>query len=114
MAGSALERAANTTIHANIALPSPEHRTIHSQAARFARVTVAQMQLLKPALCRSALENGNLYLLLHKEIDKARETYQKQFMTIPSMADYLHQELVSSVFGGDATKLGADYPGELS
>jgi hypothetical protein len=71
------------------------------------------MQLAKPAICRTAREKGDLYVLLNKEIDKARETYQKQFMTIPSMADYFHRELVSSILGGDATKLGADYPGEL-
>jgi hypothetical protein len=50
---------------------------------------------------------------LGKEIDKARDTYRKQFMTIPSMTDYFHRELVGSILGGDASKLGADYPGEL-
>jgi hypothetical protein len=52
-------------------------------------------------------------VILGKEIDKARETYRKQFMTIPSMADYFHEELVGFILEGDATKLGADYPGEL-
>jgi hypothetical protein len=115
MAASALERSANKGAHSQIAVTLPsEQRTLHSQAARYARVTVAEMQLLKPAACRTAREKGDLYMLLGKEIDKARETYQTQFMTIPSMADYFHRELVSSILGGDATKLGADYPGELS
>jgi len=115
MAASALERSANRGTHSQIAVALPlEQRTLHSQAARYARVAVAEMQLLKPAACRTAREKGGLYMLLGKEIDKARETYQKQFMTIPSMADYFHRELVSSILGGDATKLGADYPGELS
>jgi hypothetical protein len=115
MASSVLERNANKGQHSQIAAAPPlEQRALHSQAARYARVAVAEMQLLKPAACRAAREKGGLYMLLGKEIDKARETYQKQFMTIPSMADYFHKELVSSILGGDATKLGADYPGELS
>ena len=130
MAASALENSGNRsgnkptaiTIAAAPSKPQlpgwagfPEiQRGLHSQAARYARVAVAEMQLAKPAVCRTAREKGDLYVLLSKEIDKARETYQKQFMTIPSMADYFHRELVSSILGGDATKLGADYPGELS
>jgi len=141
MAASALERHANSGMHAQIAAapvssltvtpkpekPSPEprklapwanmaaeHRALHSQAARFARVTVAEMQLQKPAACRAALERGDLYVVLAREIDKARETYRQRFMILPSMADYFHRELVGSLLGGDSTKLGADYPGELS
>jgi hypothetical protein len=91
----------------------PQQRALHLQAARFARVAVAEMQLAKPAACRAALEKGGLYVVLSKEIDKAREIYSRQFMTIPSMADYFHKELVDSILEGDATKLGADYPGEL-
>jgi hypothetical protein len=142
MAASALERRANTGIQANIGIMSTpaattresdklepltaverrlpiwadmpaEQRTLHSQASRFARVAVAEMQLLKPAACRTARVKGDLYVLLGKEIDKTRETFRKQFMTIPSMTDYFHEELVGSLLGGDATKLGADYPGEL-
>jgi hypothetical protein len=133
MAASALERQANTGLHAQIAVagaPPPkatpsekrlpawadmpaEQRTLHSRASRFARVSVAEIQLAKPAACRTARDKGNLYVLLGKEIDKARETYRMQFMTIPSMVDYFHRELVAFVLAGDATKLGADYPGEL-
>jgi len=134
MAASALERRANSGLHAQIAVtaapqpkPDPserrlpawadmpaEHAAAHSRAARFARVSVAEMQLAKTAACRTGREKGNLYVLLGKEIDKARETYRKQFMTMPSMVDYFHRELVASVLAGDATKLGADYPGELA
>jgi hypothetical protein len=127
MASSALERSenrsANAAINISVAPPKPtlpawadmppDQRALHSQAARFARSVVAEIQLAKPAACRTAREKGDLYVLLNKEIDKARKTYQKQFMTIPSMADYLHRELVTSLLGGDAKKLGADYPGEL-
>ena len=142
MAACALERQTNSGLHARIAMaPAPvavvapvedgvaaeterrlpvwanlpaEQRALHSQAARFARVTVAEMQLLKPAACRTASEKGDLYVVLGKEIDKARETYRQRFMILPSMADYFHRELVGVILQGDSTKLGADYPGELA
>ena len=85
-------------------------RQLHIRARRFARVTVAEMQLSKPEACRAGREQGDLYLFLESEIDKAREIYSKQFRTISSMADYLHLELVRTAAGGDELKLGADYP----
>jgi hypothetical protein len=91
-----------------------DQRALHSQAARFARVTASEMQLLKPAACRIANERGDLYVVLGKEIDKAREIYRRRFMILPSMTDYFHRELVSSILLGDSKKLGADYPGELA
>ncbi len=139
MAGSALERPTNAGINAQIApaaitqsvtqpvtqprapqrrLPSytdlpADQRALHLEAVRFARVTVAEMQLSKPAACHAAREQGDLYVVLAKEIDKARETFRQRFMISPSMTDYLHKELVESILQGDSTKLGADYPGEL-
>jgi hypothetical protein len=91
-----------------------DQRALHSEASRFARVTVAEMELLKPAACRAARDQGDLYVVLGKEIDKARETFRQQFMILPSMTDYFHKELVSTILQGDSTKLGADYPGELA
>jgi hypothetical protein len=88
-------------------------RQLHMRAQRFARVTVAEMQLAKPEACRAGRDQGDFYLFLNKEIDKAREIYRRQFMTISSMVDYLHLELVQTSLEGDKRKLGADYPGEL-
>jgi hypothetical protein len=88
-------------------------RELHRKAQRYARVTVAQMELNRPEACRGGREQGNFYVFLRSEIDKARETYQKQFMTIPTMVDYLHLQLVETAAAGDEGKLGADYPGAL-
>jgi hypothetical protein len=88
-------------------------RQLHLRAQRFARVTVAQMQLSKPEACQAGREQGNLYLFLKLEIDKAREIYNRQFRTISSMVDYLHLELLRIPAEGDERKLGADYPGQL-
>lgn len=129
LASCALERQNNTPQHAQIA-PAPgaaapkvslpawagieeSQRPLHIRARRFARVTVAEMQLAKPEACRAGREQSDLYLFLKNEIEKAREIYMRQFGTISSMADYLHLELVRTAAGGDETKLGADYPGQL-
>jgi hypothetical protein len=139
MASAVLERRVNQTLHTQIAapfgappLPAPPDdqgpavealpawadlnemdRRLHGRAQRFARVAVAEMQLARPEACRSGREQSNLYLFLQAEIDKARESYARQFMTISSMVDYLHLELLQVAADGDEKKLGADYPGHL-
>lgn len=143
VAATVLERQSNQSIHSQIALSpaapvpvsahaavEPAHpvqarglpawadlnekdRILHSRAQRFSRVAVADMQLRKPEACRSGRKQNNMYMFLQTEIEKARETYSKQFMTIPSMVDYLDLELVNVAAEGDERKLGADYPGHL-
>ncbi len=90
-----------------------DQRILHIRAQRFSRVTVAEIQLARPEACRAGREQNDLYLFLKTEIEKARETYRKQFLTIPSMVDYLHLELVRTAAEGDEQKLGVDYPGQL-
>jgi hypothetical protein len=86
---------------------------LHIRAQRFSRVTVAEMQILRPEACRAGREKGNLYLFLKNEIEAARNAFRTQFMVIPSMMDYLHMELVRVAVEGDEKRLGADYPGQL-
>jgi len=90
-----------------------QERLLHIRAQRFSRVTVAEMQLARPDACQAGREQGDLYVFLAKEIDRSREIYRRQFMTIPSMVDYLHLELVQSTAEGDESRLGADYPGQM-
>ncbi len=130
IAGSVLERKSNAALHSQIAVaPNPpkaeesippawtdlsyEQRQLHLRAQRFARVNVAQIQLDRPEACKAGREQGDLYLFLKREIDKARENYCKQFMDVPTMVDYLHLELIHTAAEGDENKLGADYPGQL-
>jgi|SRR5271165_5497146 len=103
---------------ANPSLPSwsdleEAQRNLHIRAQRFARTKVAEMQLYKPELCQKGTDRQDLYLYLKQEIDSAREGFRTQFMTIPTMVDYLHLELVSSLLRGDEFLLGADYPGQM-
>ncbi len=88
-------------------------RSLHIRAQRFARTKVAEMQLYKPELCKKGNDSQDVYLYLKHEIDSAREGFRSQFMTIPTMVDYLHLELVSSLVHGDEFLLGADYPGQM-
>jgi hypothetical protein len=134
LASIVLERQSNSLLHTQIAIQpvaaghtrvpnsaalpswadlSQDQCLLHVRAQRFARVKVAEMQLSRPDACHAGRQQGDLYLLLRQDIDKARDTYRKQFMTIPSMVDYLHLELVRTAAEGDEEKLGADYPGQL-
>lgn len=88
-------------------------RSLHIRAQRFARTKVAEMQLYKPELCQKGNDRQDIYLYLKQEIDSAREGFRTQFMTIPTMVDYLHLELVSNLVHGDEFLLGADYPGQM-
>jgi hypothetical protein len=103
---------------AKLSLPSwsdldEAQRSLHIRAQRFARTKVAEMQLYKPELCQKGNDRQDVYLYLKQEIDSAREGFRTQFMTIPTMVDYLHLELVSSLVHGDEFLLGADYPGQM-
>jgi hypothetical protein len=89
------------------------HRNLHIRAQRFARIKVAEIQLYKSELCQKGTERQDLYLYLTQEIDSARESFRTQFMTISTMVDYLHLELVGSLAHGDEFLLGADYPGQM-
>jgi hypothetical protein len=133
IASAVLERRSNAALHSQISthreiaaqeapknrvLPTwadlrEDQRGLHIRAQRFSRVAVAEMQLSRPEACRAGREQANLYVFLKQEIDKARESYRKQFVTIPSMVDYFHLELVQGAADGDELKLGADYPGQL-
>lgn len=137
VASLSLERKGNESLHTQltpvIAMPAPaagqtsgaprklaawahlneEQRSLHRRAQRFARVKVAEMELVRPEACRAGRREGNFYLFLKREIDVARDLYRNQFLTAPGMADYLHLEIVGNALGGDEQKLGADYPGRL-
>ncbi len=129
MASLVLERSSNASASVQISSPLPpaapsrklpywanldeEQRRLHLRAQRFARVRVAEMQLLNPDACRAGRKQNNVYLFLKKEIDAARESYRNQFLSRPGMEDYLHLELVQIAADGEENKLGVDYPGHL-
>jgi hypothetical protein len=93
---------------------SPEDQQIHFRAQRVARVQVAEMRLHHGDAVQAGRTRGNLYEVLHKPIETARETFrQTYFSTCPSMVDYLHLELVRTLANGDPELLGKEYPGPM-
>jgi len=86
----------------------------HAAARRFARVQVAEMRLFKAQAVREGRLRQDLYSTLRGEIDTAREGFRTAFLSgCPTMADYLHLELVRTLANDDARLLGPEYPGPL-
>lgn len=101
----------------NIAPPAlqPEVQDLHSKAQRFARNQAAEIRLYKSEKVKNGREERNLYASLKEEIDSARETFRRDFLSSSgAMTDYLHLELVRTLANNDVELLGPDYPGPLA
>jgi len=85
----------------------------HLRAQRFARVQTAEMRLREADTVQAGRAQKNLYSLLRKPIDAAREKFRKSFLPCASMVDYLHLEFVRTLAHEDPELLGPDYPGPL-
>jgi hypothetical protein len=88
---------------------------LHLKAQRFARNQIAEMRLYKSQNVKIGRAARNLYTSLKAEIDSARETFRRDFLSAPGgMVDYLHLELVRTLANDDVELLGSDYPGPLA
>ncbi len=93
---------------------SADDQKLHLQAQRVARVKVAEMRLYHPEELRNGIGSGNIYNVLHTEIDNARSAFLQAFLSkSPTMVDYLHLELLRSLAHDDDRLLGEDYPGPM-
>jgi hypothetical protein len=93
---------------------SADEQQLHLRAQRYARVQAAEMRLHEAEAVESGRAHRNLYSVLQRPIDQARDTFhQKFFQPCPSMVDYLHLELLRTLANDDAELLGKDYPGPL-
>jgi hypothetical protein len=99
----------------SLAVLPKEDQQVHLKAQRFARTRVAEMLLFKVAQVKKGRADRNIYGNLKAELDAAREAYREQFLAegSPSMVDYLHLEIVTSLCGNDPALLGPGYPGPL-
>ena len=87
---------------------------LHLRGQRFARTQVAEMRLYKSENVKIGRAARNLYTSLKAEIDSARETFRRDFLSAPGgMVDYLHLELLRTLANDDVELLGSDYPGPL-
>ena len=91
---------------------SDEERRLHNDARRFARLLISEIKLYNEQKVAEGRVEHDLYDRLREYIDRSREMYDKRVKAeVASRYDYFHGELVNTLAEGDASKLGANYPG---
>ena len=89
-----------------------EERRLHNDARRFARLLISEIKLYNEQKVAEGRSEHDLYDRLREYIDRSREMYDKRVKAeVASRYDYFHGELVNTLAEGDASKLGANYPG---
>ena len=95
-----------------VQIDNEEEKQQHNDARRFARLLVSEIKLYNEQKVAEGRSDGNLYLRLKEYIDRSREMYDKRVKPgVSERYDYFHHELVNTLAEGDASKLGAEYPG---
>ena len=89
-----------------------EERRLHNDARRFARLLISEIKLYNEQKVAEGRTEHDLYDRLREYIDRSREMYDKRVKAeVAARYDYFHGELVNTLAEGDASKLGANYPG---
>ena len=89
-----------------------EERRLHNDARRFARLLISEIKLYNEQKVSEGRSEHDLYDRLREYIDRSREMYDKRVKAeVATRYDYFHGELVNTLAEGDASKLGANYPG---
>ena len=89
-----------------------EERRLHNDARRFARLLISEIKLYNEQKVAEGRTEHDLYDRLREYIDRSREMYDKRVKgEVAARYDYFHGELVNTLAEGDASKLGANYPG---
>jgi len=89
-----------------------EERRSHNDARRFARLLISEIKLYNEQKVAEGRAEHDLYDRLKEYIDRSREMYDKRIKSdVANRYDYFHSELVNTLAEGDASKLGANYPG---
>jgi hypothetical protein len=97
-----------------LASPPKTSQEWHARALRFARVRVAEIRLYQAEQVLAGRASRDLYALLRPEIDQGRQEFREAFLSVPSMTDYFHQEILHTLAHDDDTLLGPAYPGPLA
>ncbi len=87
-----------------------ETRDLHRRANRLAKVTMQDIQLLRPKDVQLGREHKDLCHRLRSDLDKARKEYDRRFRAIQDHpVDYFHHWMVEILAEGDGRALG-EYP----
>jgi outer membrane biosynthesis protein TonB len=96
---------------ASLESSDPQHRS----ARKLARLAVSEIKLYNEKLVTEGRGAGNLYATLKDPIDQALALFERRVpKEVRASFDYVHDELVRQLAGGDASKLGPGYPGAAS
>lgn len=80
---------------------------LHNDALRFATLLIAEIKLNNEVEVYEGCRSADLYQRLKKEIDRRRKVYEKRVSPlVAAKSDYFYEELVKTLAGGDASKLG--------
>lgn len=80
------------------------------KARKLARLVVSEIKLYNEKLVAEGLAAGDLYGRLKEPIDQSLILFQRRIPeAVRAEFDYVHDELVRQLAGGDASKLGPDY-----
>jgi hypothetical protein len=94
----------------DIASLPAEQQEMHRRANRVAKVSMQDIQLLRPDLVQQGRVTKDICIRLKDEIEKARREYERRFRPILGHgADYFYFWMVEVLGAGDAETLG-EYP----
>jgi hypothetical protein len=84
----------------------------HKNARKLARLFVSEIKLYNEKVVAEGAAAGNLYARLRDPIDQSVALFKRRVPEgVRAQFDYMHDELVRQLAGGDATKLGPGYEG---
>jgi hypothetical protein len=82
----------------------------HKKARKLARLFVSEIKLYNEKLVAEGAVSGHLYEKLKEPIDQSLALFDKRVPeAVRSDFDYMHDELVRQLAGGDPSKLGPGY-----
>ena len=80
------------------------------KARKLARLVVSEIKLYNEKLVAEGLAAGDLYTRLKEPIDQSLIVFRRRIPeAVRAEFDYMHDELVRQLAGGDAGKLGPNY-----
>jgi hypothetical protein len=88
----------------------PEEQELHRRANRVAKVSMQDIEMLRPEDVRLGRENKDLCFRLRDDIEKAHREYDRRFQSIHfHSVDYFYEWMVEILAGGNPEALG-EYP----
>jgi hypothetical protein len=86
---------------------APEDQKAHDDAKRFARLVVSEIKLYNEAKVTEGRRTRDIYERLKEDIERGRQMYHDRVpAAVRESTDYVLDELVRILAGGDASALG--------